>query len=69
MDQAGLRNCELLIAECGLKRNPLKSEIGGPMLFAQKLLAPGPQPPAEPGVYHNENNLDMIKVGRKELGP
>ena len=51
MDQAGPRNCEFLIAECGLKKKTLKSEIrnwkseiGGPMLFAQKLLAPGPQP-------------------------
>jgi hypothetical protein len=43
----GHRNCGLLIAECGLKKQ--KSEIRNPkfkrpMLFAQKLLAPGPQP-------------------------
>jgi len=38
------------IAECGLKKKTLKSEIhnsksemGRPMLFARKLLAPGPQ--------------------------
>jgi hypothetical protein len=27
MDRAGHRNCELLIAECGLKKKTLKSEI------------------------------------------
>jgi hypothetical protein len=39
------------IAECGLKKKTPKSEIGnsksemgGPILFAQKVLAPGPQP-------------------------
>jgi len=46
MERAGLG-----IAECGLKKKTPKSEIrnsksemGRPMLFAQKLLAPGPQP-------------------------
>ena len=50
LDRAGHRNCELLIAECGLKKKIPKSEIrnsksemGRPTLFAHDGLASGPQ--------------------------
>jgi hypothetical protein len=51
LDWAGLRNYELLIAECGLKKkNPKsrirnsKSKMRGRMLFPRNALASGPQP-------------------------
>jgi hypothetical protein len=51
----GPPNCGMSIAECGLKKKTPKSEIRNskspmerPMLFVQKVLAPGPQP-KDPG--------------------
>jgi len=51
LDRAGIRNYELLIAECGLKKKSPKSEIRksksemeGPMLFPHNAFASGPRP-------------------------
>jgi hypothetical protein len=63
-------------ASCGSQSKPPRRGPARPMLFAQKLLAPGPQakhpgnvnpvldtgPPAEPGVYLKE----FIKFRRKK---
>jgi hypothetical protein len=62
--RAGLRDCELSIAECGLKKKTPKSETGnpkldGPMLFARNALASRPQ-----AGFSAEKRIVKVKGGK-----